>query len=378
MRSLHPAPAVLAVLICLVSLGSGTARLFADPPVKQLTIAPGRIELNGSNRRQHFAVTMRDEQGRSIDVTRRVRLTVADPKIAKIEGNRVLAVGDGQTTLEARLGELSRAIPVRVGREESAKLHFGNDILPVLSKLGCNSGGCHGKQSGQNGFKLSVFGFDPKADYDALVKEGRGRRVFPADPARSLLIAKATARVAHGGGQRTPPESADARLLAEWISRGMPWGDDDAPTLRRIQVEPADRVLAESAEQQLLVTAVYSDGRHRDVTDAAAYTSNMGNVARVDQSGAVRTGKVAGEAAITINYMGKVAAARVIIPRGGKTTAGRTPTPLQISSHPLDQLVAAKLSKLNIAPSGRTDDATFLRRLHLTSCGRGSVPMAVK
>ena len=122
-------------------------------------------------------------------------------------------------------------------------MHFANDVVPILSKLGCNSGGCHGKASGQNGFKLSVFGFDPEADYNALVKEGRGRRVFPASPEDSLLLAKPSGRVPHGGGLRLAAGSIDYQLVRHWIEQGMPVGAADAATVVAVEVVPRERVL---------------------------------------------------------------------------------------------------------------------------------------
>ncbi|HUG93884.1 MAG TPA: DUF1549 domain-containing protein [Planctomycetaceae bacterium] len=244
-------------------------------------------------------------------------------------------------------------------------VHFENDIVPLFSKLGCNSGGCHGKSAGQNGFRLSVFGFDPRADYDALVKEARGRRLFPGDPEESLLVAKATGRMPHGGGRRTAPGSADHELLARWVRQGMPWGDEHAPRLASIRVEPAERVLAMRGDQQLLVTAVYSDGSVRDVTAASQYTCNAAALAEVDAAGRVSVGEVPGEAAVTVNYRGQVGVARLIVPQ---PDAGE-PYPDLPQNNPIDGLVWAKLRQLNVVPSPLCDDATFLRRVSLDTIG---------
>src|SRR5439155_20267151 len=120
-------------------------------------------------------------------------------------------------------------VPSRSPAQPAAPVHFANDVVPLLSKLGCNGAACHGKASGQNGFRLSVFGFDPAADYAALVREARGRRVFPADPRASLMLRKPTGQLAHGGGRRLEFDSADYRLLLRWIEQGMPRGAADAP-----------------------------------------------------------------------------------------------------------------------------------------------------
>src|SRR5262249_41682761 len=185
-------------------------------------------------------------------------------------------------------------------------VHFANDVTPLFSKLGCNGGGCHGKASGQNGFRLSVFGFDPRADYDALVKEARGRRVFPAAPESSLLLAKPSGRVPHGGGRRLEAGPPDHALLREWVRQGLPVGGG-APRVGGRRVSRAERVLGFGDDQQVLATAVFSDGSLRDVTASAGYASNAGHVAEVDRTGRILTGHLPGEAAVTVQYMGQVA-----------------------------------------------------------------------
>src|SRR4051812_14028929 len=142
----------------------------------------------------------------------------------------------------------------------AADLHFENDILPILGRYGCNSSGCHGKAEGQGGFKLSVFAFDPEADYSALTKEGRGRRVFPAQPDESLLLRKASGRTAHGGGIRIQFNSDDYKTLRGWIGAGLPIGSPDAPHVIALRVEPAEQIMAMKAETALKVIAKLSDG----------------------------------------------------------------------------------------------------------------------
>ena len=242
----------------------------------------------------------------------------------------------------------------------------------MLTKLGCNGGGCHGKQSGQNGFKLSVFGFDPKADFDAIVKEGRGRRVFPGAIVNSLIYTKAIGTTAHGGGQRTTPETQDAELLREWILQGMPWGEDGTARVTAITVEPEIRVMQPRSLQQLRVTATYEDGRKRDVTRASAFVSNEAVIADCNNHGVIETGKVPGEAAITISYLGFVDVSRVVVPKPGAELPQR-PTWFN-EDHPIDNLIWNKWEYLRLEPSDLTDDATFLRRLMVKTSG--TVPTA--
>ena len=175
--------------------------------------------------------------------------------------------------------DLTVRVPVIVDQFETfPPVHFAIDVIPILSKLGCNSGGCHGKQGGKNGFHLSVFGFDPKSDYNALVKEARGRRTFAADPNSSLLLSKATGRLPHGGGRRLDADSADYELLMNWVRQGMPWGEQNVPTLTALRVEPTDRVMLPNADQQILATAIFSDGSERDVTDRKSTRLNSSHV----------------------------------------------------------------------------------------------------
>jgi len=242
--------------------------------------------------------------------------------------------------------------------------HFENDILPVLGRFGCNSSGCHGKAEGQGGFKLSVFASDPEADYAALTKEGRGRRTFPASPDESLLLRKATGRAAHGGGSKLPPNGEDYRTLRDWISAGMPFGSPDAPHVVSLRVEPTERVMAQKAEQALKVTAKFSDGSEKDVTRHARFQSNAESIAVVNATGLVTTRDVPGEAAVMAAYMGEVGQFRVMVPRPGEAAKNTQP---QLNL--IDQLVDAKLAKLNIAPSGLCDDSDFLRRVFLDIVG---------
>src|SRR5262249_25740095 len=150
-------------------------------------------------------------------------------------------VGDGATSVVVEWSGFSREVAVRVAETGRARaLNFENDIVPVLSKLGCNSSACHGKAEGQNGFKLSVFGFDPAADHAAVTWEGRGRRVFPAAPEQSLVLTKMTGAVPHGGGVRSSVESEDYRLIRDWIAAGTPVGAPGDPRVVAIRVEPRE------------------------------------------------------------------------------------------------------------------------------------------
>lgn len=243
-------------------------------------------------------------------------------------------------------------------------LHFENDIVPILGRHGCNASGCHGKAEGQGGFKLSVLGSDPEADMAAIVKEGRGRRVVPSAPDESLLLRKASGRVAHGGGVKLQAGGEDYAMVRNWIATGTPMGSPDAPKVVSIRVVPESGVMAPGAGQALKVIAMYSDKSERDVTRHARFQSNAEMVAAVDASGLVRALETPGEAAVMTGYLGEVAVFRAMVPRPGPVVANTSPILNEI-----DRLVDAKLARLNIAPSGLCGDAEFLRRIHIDLCG---------
>ncbi len=242
--------------------------------------------------------------------------------------------------------------------------HFENDILPILGRYGCNSSGCHGKAEGQGGFKLSVFAFDPEADYSALSKEGRGRRVFPANADESLMLRKASGRTAHGGGTRIQFGSDDYKTLRGWITSGLPIGSPDAPRVIGIRVEPVERVMGVKAAVPLKVIAKLSDGSEKDVTKHARFQSNNDAVALVTPNGEVHSLEVPGEATVMAAYMGEVGVFRAIVPRPQPLAASRLP---QLNF--IDKLVDEKLAKLNVAASPLCDDAEFLRRIYLDLTG---------
>lgn len=335
-------------------------------PMVEVTANPPRVTLDGPEARYTLLIQGKTAAGRVVDLTRTAKFSLSNPAIASVSATgEVLARSDGSATITVEAGGKSITVPVTTrNTAKSRPFDFETDIAPLLGRFGCNMSGCHGKAEGQNGFKLSVFGFDPVADHAAIVREGRGRRIFPASPENSLLLTKASGRAPHGGGTKMPVGLEAYRTLAAWIAAGTPFGDGTAPRVTGLRVEPSERTLTFRDPQQLRVIATYSDGREADVTRLARFQSNREAVASVDPDGFVRSDVVPGEAAIMAAFMNEVAIFRVLVPRPGATVAIKRP-----ATNFIDPLVDAKLAKLNIEASGPADDSEFLRRVSLDIIG---------
>ena len=257
------------------------------------------------------------------------------------------------------------------------RITFLNDVGPILTKLACNSGGCHGKSTGQNGFRLSLLGFEPAFDHDALLHEGRGRRIFVSEPHHSLLLQKAAGRIPHGGGKRLEVDSEDYQVLYDWIAQGAAGPRDDDPRLDRITVSPVEQILGRGAKQSLLVTAHFSDGTSRDVTRRAVYDSNVPELATADDRGLVTTQSQSGLFAIMVRFGGEIAVFRGTVPIRDWQALGQ-PTPvmeLPASLYPeIDRHLIAQWNQLGSVPSAPTDDATFIRRATIDICGTLPTP----
>jgi hypothetical protein len=361
--------------LCLAALAL-TARAGAAPVGEAgaaLAVEPAEVRLDGHAAHRQLLVT-ETAAGRPIDRTREAAYSAEPAGVVEVGPGGVLtAVGDGAATVTANHDGRSACVKVVVrGATGGPRPTFERDVVPVLTRAGCNSGPCHGKARGQNGFQLSLLGFDPDSDHAAITAESRGRRVFPAAPEHSLLLRKARAEVPHGGGRRVEPGGEFDELLLRWIAHGAPRTTKDTPTLERIRVAPAERELAPGGGQQLAVTAFYSDGSESDVTGLAAFQSSESVVVGVDASGLVKAGPIPGEAAITARYMGHFTTCDVRIPLPGNVPAevyARLPR-----ENFIDGLVWDKLQKFGITPSEPAGDATFLRRAYLDVIGRLPTP----
>lgn len=256
------------------------------------------------------------------------------------------------------------ASPVMAG-ETLPPVSFVNDVMPVLTKAGCNVGVCHAKAGGgQKGFQLSLLGFEPAEDYESLVKDGHGRRLFPAVPDQSLILRKASGQTPHGGGTRLTHDSVGYSMLRRWIEQGVPFGSDSEPQLVSVEVQPDRGTVKMSGEQQLTAVAKYSDGSERDVTRFALYESNSEAMAHVSEQGLVGVQDIPGKVAIMVRYQGKVAVFTAAVPLGAPVET------LPDEKNFVDKHVFANLKAIGIPPSPVCDDVTFLRRVTLDIAGR--------
>ena len=257
------------------------------------------------------------------------------------------------------------AISPRLANAAEQRVSFVNDIVPVLTKAGCNVGFCHAKAgNGQNGFRLSLLGFEPQEDYEHLVKEARGRRLFAAAPERSLILRKASGQMPHGGGVRLPPTSEGYALLHKWIVQGAPYDQDGAAQFVSFEVQPARGSIPRGGQQQLKTLARYSDGSVRDVTNMALYESNDSAMAEVDDRGLVKILDISGNVAVMVRYQGRVAVFSASVPLGAPVEN------LPPAKNFIDEHVFANLKAIGVPPSPVCDDATFLRRVTLDIAGR--------
>lgn len=248
---------------------------------------------------------------------------------------------------------------------------FQHDIMPLMTRYGCNSGGCHGKLVGQNGFRLSLRGYAPEFDFEYIARESRGRRINLTAPLQSLLLRKATGQEPHGGGKRFDADSPAARVLANWISAGAQGPQPDETALLRIDVSPETRTLRIGESHQLLVTAVYSNGHRRDVTWLTRFATSDPGTLDVSPSG-VATAIRHGETVVRAAFQDQVEIATLVTP----FSEPNKPEWYATRNNAVDDHVFDKLAALHIEPSALCDDATFIRRVFLDAIG--TLPTAVE
>ncbi len=330
-------------------------------------VADGVLVISGRDAGQQLLITGVFDSGQVRDLTRKVSYEVLPEGIIQVdETGYITTQTEGEATVHVRMenGPDTTVKIVVANLINDVGINFPGKVVPIFTKFGCNSGGCHGKSSGQNGFRLSLLGFEPGEDHEFLVKEGRGRRVFPAAPERSLLLRKASGGVPHGGGQRIDADSPAYRVMYRWIEQGMPYGNDDDPVVTGIEVIPTERLMERDGTQQLVVVAHYSDGSTEDVTRTTQFDSNDTEMAEVDEHGLVTTARLTGSAAVMARFQGHVGVYRGTVPLGIEVT--NLPAPVNY----VDEAVFEKLTQLGLPASQIADDATFMRRVTIDIAGR--------
>jgi len=353
-----------AMVLCALGLESYAQN--PGVPVERLEVFPPDIHLNTSRDWQSIVVQAFYADGITCDVTSQATLRVVNPAFVKIEGPIFRPVANGETELIVEFGgkTVTRKITVKdatVDRPISFKL----DVMPVFMRAGCNSGSCHGAARGKDGFRLSLFGFDPDGDHYRLTREINGRRINLAVPNESLLLEKAMGKVPHSGGERFKEGSFYHQTIVRWLEANAPNDPPGIPTPVALEIYPREGVLdGKGATQQLTVRAKYSDGTDRDVTNLAVFLSNNDNSAKVDANGLITAGD-RGEAFVMARFATfTVGSPFIVLPKGLKFTF-----PEVQENNYIDKLIHQKLRKLRIAPSEICSDEVFLRRVYLDIVG---------
>jgi hypothetical protein len=353
---------LLAALALAGSLGTAVAQ---SPPTA-LEVYPPDINLETSRDRQSFVVQAWFADGLSRDVTAEARAAVANPMMARLEGNAVYPIADGTTELSVEWGGKAVKLPVKVTNAALDRpISFKLDVMPIFMRSGCNTGSCHGAARGKDGFRLSLFGFDPDGDHYRLTREINGRRINLALPAEGLLMEKASGKVPHTGGQRFKEGDEYWNTLIRWHEAGAPLDPPTVATPVAVDVYPKRAVLdGKGSTQRLTVRAKYSDGTDRDVTNLTVFMSNNDNSAKVLPDGIV-TADNRGEAFVMARFATfTVGSPFVVLPKGIQFQFPQVP-----ENNYVDTLVHKKLKDLRIAPSELCTDEAFVRRVYLDVAG---------
>lgn len=358
---------LLITALSLFAMVGGTSGVAAEDAPVSIEVHPPSFTLNGPRDVRQLVVTGRYASDEVRDVTHLVEYASGDPNIATIAEGVVTPIADGTTNVVITLAGRSTMASVTVSKTaEPMPIRFETETLAALTKAGCNMGACHGSPSGKGGFRLSLRGYDSKLDLLTLRKESFGRRTNPMAPDESLLLRKPLMQVAHGGGQRLFLGDPAHRVLRQWIAEGLRIDPPDAPTLERIEVFPATRVLRDAGDrQQLAVTGFFSDGTSRDLTALTVFSSSNDSVASVSETGLVeKHGR--GETAVLARYQHAMATANITFLEEVPGFAWNDPP----TENFVDEIVFEKLRTLRILPSEVCTDDEYIRRVYLDLTGR--------
>ncbi len=360
--------AALPGLITWLLFASIPKVTLAEAAVARIEVVPADLILNGARGRQQVAVTGIDADGSVRDLTAAARFTIDPPGLARVSRSGVVtpvADGFGRLRIEANGREATASIRVEHSSRDRP-VSYRLDVVAVLSKAGCNMGACHGNLNGKGGFKLSLRGDDPLFDLASLTRDALGRRVNLSDPPASLMVRKPTGEIPHEGGQRFASGSPEAAVLTNWLATGARDDGRSAPRVDRLEIFPGERILAAPGlTQQLVVTALFTDGTRRDVTRDASYDVSDPTSVAVSVDGRVEA-RGPTETAVAARYLSGRAVSRLAFLADRPGFVWRPPAEKNI----VDRHVFSKLRTHKINPSEPTTDPVFLRRASLDSIGR--------
>jgi len=357
---------MMRYLLLISSIAFSQSLVFAEAPLVKLQVDPPQINLSTAQDRQLLSVQAAFADGITRDVGAQASFVVANPALLRRDGQTVYPVADGQTELKVEFGGQAVSIPVKVERAAEARaISFKLDVMPIFMKTNCNTGSCHGAARGKDGFRLSLFGFDPDGDYHRILREMPGRRIDASVPEASLMVEKSVGAVPHTGGKRFERQSELCDTLIAWIAAGCPQDPATVATCTGIELYPKSGVLdGEGATQQVSVRATYSDGTDRDVTSLALFLSNNDNSAGVSPEGVIKAAN-RGEAFIMARFSTfTVGSHFVVLPKGLMWED----KPLAVRNY-VDEFVNQKLKQLRMDPSGRCSDEEFIRRVYVDLVG---------
>ncbi len=365
---LKPAPVLKKVFQkVFYSLCLGVLAVFSVSGKDSIAIIPDKIKLTGKEARQLLIVGQLRENQLVAQLTNDLNFSSSDRSVVKIEHGLAVPMKNGTATIQVRSGKQTASAQVTVeGMGKPFEWSFRNHVQPVLAKNGCSAGACHGAAAGQNGFKLSLRGYDDEGDFIALTRGAVGRRIIPSDPGRSLMLLKPSGAVPHKGGKKFEIDSPDYRMLSEWIAAGAPAPNSNDVRIVRIEILPERVVLKPDAAQQLSVRATFTDGHTEDVTRWAKYTSANESVCQIGERGEAKVVGF-GEGAITAWYLSKIGIATISVPFTNKISNGVFSKARRRNF--IDDLALEKLQSLNLPPSPRCNDSEFIRRAFLDTTG---------
>ena len=345
----------------------------ALPPIRSLKIEPAALTLEDGRDERRVLVWGETASGQRFDVTDDAVLKSESPDVEIGKTGYLQPKSQGKAEVTVSLGPLKAKFPVTIKDAAVPEIRFVRDVQPVLSKLGCNAGTCHGSAKGKNGFKLSLRGYDPEYDYQALINDLSGRRFDRVNVDDSLMLLKPTAEVPHEGRQPLKPGSREYHIIRQWIAEGTKFEDPVKNRVQSIEVLPSEVALdLPGRSQHVLVLAHYPDGNVREVTREAILGSNNGDVAEVKNG--IVTGLRRGEAAVLVRYEGCYATRLVTVM--GDRTGYKWPDVAEYNY--IDKFVDAKLKKMKILPSELCTDADFMRRVSLDLTGLPPSPECVR